>query len=81
MTRVEIGQDLVTDTRVCGGRLVFKGTRILVAGVLALLKAEFAPEQIAQGYRGLLTPEAVREVVSLVISQALVLLSVRLHFR
>src|SRR4051812_33907652 len=53
MARIEIGQDLVTDTRVCWGRLIIKGTRVLVANVLALLKAGFAPEQIAKEYRGL----------------------------
>lgn len=61
MARVEIGQYLVTDTRVCKGRLIFKGTRILVADALALLKAGFAPKQIAQEYGGQVTPEAVRE--------------------
>ena len=29
MARVEIGRYLAIDTRVCGGRLVFKGTRVL----------------------------------------------------
>jgi uncharacterized protein (DUF433 family) len=63
MARIEIGQYLVTDTRVCRGRLIFKGTRVLVADILALLQAGFAPEQIAKEYRGLVTPEAVREAV------------------
>ena len=31
MTRIEIGQHLVADSRVCDGRLIFKGTRIMVA--------------------------------------------------
>ena len=64
MARVEIGQYLVTDTRVCRGRLIFKGTRVLVADALALLKAGFDPEQIAREYRGLVTPEAVREALA-----------------
>jgi uncharacterized protein (DUF433 family) len=63
MARVEIGQYLVTDTRVCRGRLIFKGTRVLVADALVLCKAGFKPEQIAQEYRGLVTPEAVREAL------------------
>jgi len=38
MARVEIGRHLATDTRVCGGRLIFKGTRILVSDVLEALR-------------------------------------------
>jgi uncharacterized protein (DUF433 family) len=29
MARIEIGKHLAADTRVCRGRLIFKGTRIL----------------------------------------------------
>jgi uncharacterized protein (DUF433 family) len=65
MARIEIGQYLVVDTRVCKGRLIFKGTRVLVADALALLKAGVDPEQITQAYRGLVTPEAVREALAL----------------
>jgi uncharacterized protein (DUF433 family) len=64
MARVEIGQYLVTDTRVCRGRLIFKGTRVLVSDVLELLEAGFDPEKISQEYSRLVTPEAVREVVA-----------------
>ena len=64
MARIEIGRHLAIDTRVCGGRLIFKGTRILVSDVLELLRAGFAPEQISQEYRRLVTPEAVREAVT-----------------
>ena len=65
MARVEIGQYLVTDTRVCRGRLIFKGTRVLGSDVLELLEAGFDPEQISQEYSRLVTPEAVREAVVL----------------
>ena len=64
MARIEIGRQLTIDTRVCGGRLIFKGARILVSDVLELLRAGFTPEQISQEYRGLITPEAVREAVT-----------------
>ncbi len=64
MARIEIGQYLTTDTRVCGGRLIFRGTRILVADALELLKAGWKPDQIAQEYRGLISPEAVREALT-----------------
>jgi uncharacterized protein (DUF433 family) len=61
MSRVEIGRHLATDTRVCGGRLIFKGTRILVSDVLELLRADLTPEQIAREYQGLISPEAIHE--------------------
>ena len=66
MARIEIGQHLAVDTRVCGGRLIFKGTRILVSDVLELAQAGYTPEAIAKQYRGLITPEAVREALSLI---------------
>lgn len=64
MARVEIGRYLATDTRVCGGRLTFRGTRILVSDVLELLRAGFTPKQIVQDYNGLVSFEAVREAVT-----------------
>jgi len=65
MARIEIGKHLASDTRVCGGRLIFKGTRILVADVLELTEAGYKPDALAQQYRGLLSAEAIREAVSL----------------
>lgn len=64
MARIEIGQHLATDTRVCGGRLIFKGTRILVSDVLELLQQGFTPEQISQDYKGLISVAAVHEAVT-----------------
>jgi len=65
MARVEIGKYLAADTRVCGGRLIFKGTRILASDVLELAEAGYTPEAVAKQYRGLITEEAVREALSL----------------
>ncbi len=65
MARIEIGKHLAADTRICGGRLIFKGSRILVSDVLELTQAGYTPERIARQYRGLINPEAVREAVSL----------------
>ena len=65
MARVEIGQYLATDTRVCGGRLIFRGTRVLVSDVLELLRVELSPEQVAREYRGLVTSKAIREALTL----------------
>jgi uncharacterized protein (DUF433 family) len=65
MSRIEIGEHLAVDSRVCGGRLIFKGTRVLVADALELLKTGLIPDQVAREYSGLVTPEAVREAVTL----------------
>ena len=65
MARVEIGRHLATDTRVCGGRLIFKGTRILVADALDLVETGLTPDQITQEYRGLIPLQAVREAITL----------------
>jgi uncharacterized protein (DUF433 family) len=65
MARVEIGRHLATDTRICGGRLFFRGTRILVSDALELLEGGYSPEQVARQYHGLIEPAAVREASSL----------------
>jgi uncharacterized protein (DUF433 family) len=65
MARVEIGRYLATDSRVCGGRLIFKGTRILVSDTLELSAAGYLPERIAGQYRGVLKVEAVQEALNL----------------
>lgn len=66
MARIEIGKHLAADTRVCGGRLIFKDSRILVSDVLELAEAGYSAEAIARQYRGVVRPAAVREAVSLV---------------
>jgi uncharacterized protein (DUF433 family) len=65
MARIEIGKYLAADTRVCGGRLIFKGTRILVSDALELRAAGYAPEAIANQYPGILTRQAVKEALTL----------------
>jgi uncharacterized protein (DUF433 family) len=65
MARVEIGHHLAIDTRVCGARLIFKGTRILVNDALEMIRGGLTPQKVAQEYPGLLTPAAVSEAVSL----------------
>ena len=65
MARLEIGKHLVVDSRVSAGRVIFKGTRILVSDALQLAEAGYRPETIARQYRGIITPEAVREALTL----------------
>ncbi|HEU4390465.1 MAG TPA: DUF433 domain-containing protein [Blastocatellia bacterium] len=64
MARIEIGKHLASDSRVCGGRLIFKGTRILVSDVLELSAAGYAAEEIARQYRGILSTNAVKEALT-----------------
>jgi uncharacterized protein (DUF433 family) len=66
MARIEIGKHLAADTRVCSGRLIFKGTRILVSDALELTKAGYTPQAIARQYRGMITVKGVREALVLI---------------
>ena len=66
MARIEIGTYLVSDARVCGGRLVFKETRILVYDALELAQKGYSVGAIAKQYRGLIKASAIREALSLV---------------
>ena len=66
MPRLEIGKHLAVDTRVCGGRLIFKGTRIMVADAVELSEDGYSPAAIADQYYGFITPEAVKEALSLI---------------
>jgi uncharacterized protein (DUF433 family) len=65
MARIEIGKYLAADSRVCGGRLILKGSRILVADVLELVQAGYSADEIARQYRDVIRPAAVREAVDL----------------
>jgi uncharacterized protein (DUF433 family) len=56
---------LVADSRVCGGRLIFKGTRILVSDALELTESGYSPEAIARQYRGIVTPKGIRQALVL----------------
>lgn len=63
MARIEIGKYLAADTRVCNGRLIFRGTRILVSDAVELTKAGYTPDAIARQYRGAVTARGVREAL------------------
>jgi uncharacterized protein (DUF433 family) len=66
MARTEIGHYLAIDSRVCGGRLIFKGTRILVSDVLEMVHAGLTKGKVAREYRGLVKPAAIAEALSLI---------------
>ncbi len=65
MTRIEIGDYLAVDPRICGGRMIFKGTRIPVADALSLYQRGYSPEGISEQYYGIISPQAVQEVLKL----------------
>ena len=66
MARIEIGKHLAADPRICGGRLIFRGTRILVSDAVELNEAGYSFEAIAGQYRGAITPQAVREALTFI---------------
>jgi len=65
MARLEIGKHLAVDSRVCGGRLIFRRTRILVSDALELLDAGYSAEEVAGQYRGAVRVGAVDEARTL----------------
>jgi uncharacterized protein (DUF433 family) len=66
VARIEIGKSVVSDVRVCGGRLIFKHTRILVYDVVELAEKGFSANAISRQYRGLVKASAVREALFLI---------------
>lgn len=66
MARTEIGKYLAIDTRVCGGRLIFKGSRIMVSDALELSRSGYSSEHVAHQYWGIIKPEAVEEALQFV---------------
>jgi uncharacterized protein (DUF433 family) len=63
--RVEFGQHIVSDPRICGGDLTFKGTRILVKDVLYLLAKGWDWDQVSAAYDDRLSHEAIAEALAL----------------
>ncbi len=54
---------IVTDPKVCGGKPVFKGTRIPVSSVLYSLGAGETPDRILKGYPAL-TKKHIKEALN-----------------
>ncbi len=63
--RVEFGQHIVSDPRICGGDLTFKGTRILVKDVLYLLAKGWDWDRVSAAYDDRLSHEAIAEALAL----------------
>jgi uncharacterized protein (DUF433 family) len=60
-----LGRYVVADSRICGGRSTFRGTRILVADVLGQVARGMAWETIVEEWRGAVSMDAVAEAVHL----------------
>jgi uncharacterized protein (DUF433 family) len=63
--RKELGQYLVIDPEICGGQLIFKGTRIFVKDVLAMLAKGYDWDRISYEFDGRLSHEAIAEAITL----------------
>jgi uncharacterized protein (DUF433 family) len=63
--RIELGQYIVSDPKICGGDLTFKGTRILVRDVLYFVAKGMDWNEISAEYDGRLSHEAIAEAVEL----------------
>jgi len=62
--RIELGEHIVADPRICHGRPTFKGTRVFVADVLADVERGLSWEFIMQRWGGgKLTRAAIAEAV------------------
>jgi uncharacterized protein (DUF433 family) len=60
-----LGRYVVVDPRICHGQPTFRGTRVLVADVLAQVARGMAWESIVEEWRGTVSAEAIGEAVHL----------------
>ena len=65
-----MGRYIVTDPRICHGKPIFRGTRVLVSDVLEQVANGVAWETIIEEWNRSVTKDAIREAVQLA-SQAL----------
>jgi uncharacterized protein (DUF433 family) len=63
MRAKNIGRYIVADPKICHGKPVFRGTRILVSDVLEQVASGMVWEAIIDEWRGALTKEAIAEAV------------------
>ena len=63
--RKELGEYVVSDPKICGGDLTFKGTRILVKDVLYFVAKGYDWKYISSEYDNRLSDAAIAEAVDL----------------
>lgn len=61
--RKEFGQYIVADPEICGGQLTFKGTRIFVQDILAMLAKGYDWDRISAEFDGRLSHAAIAEAI------------------
>ena len=59
------GSYIVSDPDVCHGKLVFRGTRVMVADVLEQISDGLSWESIIEEWNGSITKEAIAEALRL----------------
>jgi uncharacterized protein (DUF433 family) len=65
LQRVQLGEHIVADPRICHGKPIFKGTRVMVFQVLEQVAYGTPWERIVWSWRGKVTMEAITEAVKL----------------
>jgi uncharacterized protein (DUF433 family) len=63
--RKEFGQYIVADPEICGGQLTFKGTRIFVQDVLAMLTKGYDWDRVSAEFDGRVSHVAIAEAIAL----------------
>jgi len=69
--QIELGQFIVTDPAICHGKPTYKGTRVMVWQVLAMLERGESWAYIRQAWPGLLNDDAIAETIRLARSSLL----------
>lgn len=63
--RIELGRFIVADQKICHGKPTYKGTRIMVWQVLAMLERGESWEYVRNAWLGRVSDEAIAETVRL----------------
>ncbi len=63
--RIEYGKYIVSDPKICGGELTFKGTRMFVKDVLHMLAKGYDWDRICREFYGQINHEAIVETIEL----------------
>ncbi|HTA30157.1 MAG TPA: DUF433 domain-containing protein [Candidatus Cybelea sp.] len=69
--RVDLGDFIVADSAVCHGKPTYKGTRIMVWQVLAMLERGESWDYIRQAWPGRISDDAIAETIRLARSSLL----------
>ena len=65
MAAESLGRYIMSDPRICHGKLTFRGTRIMVADVLEQVADGLAWETILEEWNGGISKEAIAEALQL----------------